>query len=359
LIDLSFLGWKPFFEQQTRPEGSEHWFPGRVINEERGLYRVHCGKREWLAELPGRWRYEGVSKGELPAVGDWVYLEHPKHSERGIVRWRLDRFSHFSRKRVGEVQQQVVAANIDTLLIVMSLNQDFNLRRLERYLVMAWESQLNPVILLTKADLSPNSTELAAEVEGVAWGVPTHIVSVLHDEGMEPLEAYLQPGQTLALVGSSGVGKSTLLNYWMQDELQDTGGVRGGDDKGKHTTTSRTLFFLRSGAMVIDTPGMRELQLWNSEEGFKNAFSDIEQYTEHCRFRDCTHQNEPGCGILAALEEGVLTEERLQSYRKLQRELAYLERKQDKEAQRNERRKWKAISVQAKVHSRIKKQGGW
>ncbi len=356
--ELSALGWNDFYHNQQNDELAQ-WPVGRVIHEEKNKYRIHTGTDTVWAECSGRMLHNAVERADLPAVGDWVSLYRPDNSDLALIQHIYKRKSKFSRKQAGEeTREQIVAANIDTVFLVNALNEDFNVRRIERYLTLAWENQANPVVLLTKGDLCSDPAPLVAEVESVAFGVPVHVVSALQSQGLEQLAPYLYEGHTVALLGSSGVGKSTLVNALMGSEVQKTQDIRTDDAKGRHTTTSRTLFFLPSGGLLIDTPGMRELQLWDSSEGLHHTFRDIEEWSQQCRFFDCTHDGEPGCAIQEALENGDLDPDRYQSYQKLLREQAFLERKQDQRAYRDNKRRWKAISVQARARTKAK-QKGW
>ncbi|WNR46379.1 ribosome small subunit-dependent GTPase A [Paenibacillus roseipurpureus] len=346
------LGWHSFFEKSWESRWNEEGYvAGRVSLEHKHMYRIQTEAGEMLAEVSGKMRHNAERREDYPAVGDWVVASLREGEQRAVIHGILPRRSKFSRKVAGQViEEQIVAANVDTVFLVMALNQDFNVRRMERYLVMAWESGANPVIVLSKADLCPNPNELAAEVASVAIGVPIHIISSAENRGLDELRDYMSPGSTVALLGSSGVGKSTLVNRVYGRDILNTGDIRLGDDKGKHTTTHRELILLPDGGILIDTPGMRELQLWNASEGIGTSFQDVEELTEQCFFQDCKHENEPKCAVKAALEQGALAAERFQSYVKLQKELAYLARKEDKGLQAAEKAKWK------KIHQSLKSQ---
>jgi ribosome biogenesis GTPase len=345
------LGWNSFFEKAFEPYLNEGYQVGRVSLEHKHMYRVQTEVGEALAEVSGKMRHIALRREDYPAVGDWVVLSIREEEQRATIHAVLPRKSKFSRKVAGQVtEEQIVATNIDTVFLFTALNLDFNVRRIERYLVLAWESGANPVIVLSKADLCEDPEALAAEVAAVAVGVPIHIISSAENRGLDELAAYISPGQTVALLGSSGVGKSTLVNRIYGKDILETGDIRSGDDKGKHTTTHRELITLPGGGILIDTPGMRELQLWDASEGLSTSFQDIEELAERCFFQDCKHENEPKCAVKEALDEGTLPVERFQSYVKLQKELAYLARKEDKGLQAAEKAKWK------KIHQSLKSQ---
>lgn len=321
----------------------------RVITQEKGYYRIYDGKEERLAEVSGKFRYQVQNVSDYPAVGDYVTATWPEDGSNSIITGLFPRRSAFIRKAAGQdTHEQVVAANIDTVFVCMSLNNDFSLRRLERYLATAWDSGASPVVVLTKADLCEDLAGKIAEVETVAMGVEILAVSSLKED-VAAVVPYLQAGKTIAFLGSSGVGKSTLINKLLGQDRIQTAGIRS-DDKGRHTTTHRELLTLPCGAFVIDTPGMRELGMWEHEAGIENTFADIEALTARCRFADCTHNREPGCAVLAALEDGTLSIERWNSYRKLKTESAYAaDEAAYLEAKRN---KFKEIAKFNKAHSK-------
>jgi ribosome biogenesis GTPase len=342
---LKALGWSDFYEKSFAAYREQGFVVGRVALEHKRLYRVYTELGEVLAEVAGKLRYQAGGREDYPAVGDWVVLKVRPEEMRATIHAILPRKSKFSRKVAGnQHEEQIVASNVDTVFLVNALNLDFNLRRLERYLIVAWESGANPVVILSKADLCDDVEAKIRAVEGVAFGVPIHAISSLQQEGLDALAPYVGFGQTVALLGSSGVGKSTLLNALYGEERMATREIREGDDKGKHTTTHRELIQLPQGGIVIDTPGMRELQLWEAEDGFADGFQDIEELAAQCYFGDCRHEKEPKCAVKAALQDGSLDGGRYRNYLKLQKELAYLSRKENKREQIAEKQKWKAIS---------------
>lgn len=349
LFSLSHLGWDPFFERSFALLSLPDLRPGRISADHGETYTALCEHGAVEARLTGRLRHAVLSRADWPAVGDWVAVTLYNQGSQALIHDVLPRKSKFSRQAAGNRSaEQLVATNVDTLFLVMALDRDFNLRRLERYLVLAWESGASPVVVLTKADLCPDWPARVSEVAAIATGAPVHGVSVRTGEGLEALAEHLAYGRTVALLGSSGVGKSSLINYWLGEEVQAVREVRADDARGRHTTSHRELFVLPSGALVIDTPGMRELQLWEAEDGVEATFEDVRSWTEACRFRDCRHQSEPGCAIRRALEAGDLSAERWQSYQKVRREAAYQARKEDLHEQLKEKERWKSISKQIK-----------
>lgn len=341
MFQLHELGWSSFFEQHMKPEDSR--VRARIVEEQRGLYHVAGEFGELAAEITGQMRHSAIGRAGLPAVGDWVLVARPAGG-RATIQEVLPRKSKFSRKAAGqETIEQVVAANIDTVFLVTSLNADMNLRRIERYLTTVWDSGARPVVLLSKADLSSDAANAVEAVSNVAFGVPVHPLSAATGEGLDQLDAYMKPGETVALMGSSGVGKSTLINRLLGQDVQKVLEIRETDARGRHSTTARRLFVLPGRGMLIDTPGMRELQLWDAGDGLSQTFSDIEALAERCRFGDCRHESEPGCAVQSALKSGELPGDRFESFLKLRRELMFLERKHDVVARIAETRKWKRI----------------
>lgn len=348
-LNLQQLGFTAFFNEQLQTFETNNKYVGRVMLEHKHSYRVMTEEGELLATVSGNFAYHAFSRKDYPAVGDFVLVEKMPGEERAIIHELFERKSKFTRKMAGlEVDEQIVAANVDFVFLVMSLNADFNVRRLERYLVAAWDSGATPVIVLTKADLCEDVESYVQEVEAVAFGVDTIVVSALTGQGIDQLQTYLPEGKTAALLGSSGAGKSTLTNALLNSEQMKVSHIREDDAKGRHTTTHRELVVLATGACLIDTPGMRELQLWDHGDSLATSFADIEALAERCRFRDCTHKNEPQCAVQQAIKQGEFEQARLTSYFKLQRELAYIEKKASTDAQLAEKRKWKQVSKQLK-----------
>jgi ribosome biogenesis GTPase len=331
-MKLEQLGWADPFNTAFESLADQKLAPARVAAAQREHHRLLTEHGVFDARLSGRLRHE-ARPGELPVVGDWVAAQLQPDQGSATIVASLPRRSALVRKRPERSSApQVLAANLDVVLLVTSLNRDFNPRRIERTLAMIWEGGAQPVVLLSKLDLCEEAASYREQAEAVALGVPVHALSAHSGEGLDELAPYLQPARTLALIGSSGVGKSTLVNALLGQERLATADVRASDDRGRHTTTARELFVLPAGALLIDTPGLRELGLWDAAEGLDAAFEDVDALAASCRFGDCGHGSEPGCTIRAAMQNGTLDAERYASYLKLQRELAYEERRRDPQA---------------------------
>jgi ribosome biogenesis GTPase len=353
---LPELGWTDSHTTDFEPHAAAGHLPARVAAQHRGVYVLFSELGELRADMAGRLSHEAAGAGELPAVGDWVAIAARPDEGAATIHAVLPRRTKFSRKvALGASEEQVLAANVDTVFLLTSLNEDFNLRRLERYITMAWESGAQPVIVLTKTDLDPDYELRVREVEAIAFGVPVYAISNLTGAGLDLVRTHIVPGQTIALLGSSGVGKSTLVNTLAGEELLATQEIREDDGEGRHTTTHRQLVLLPGGGLVLDTPGLRELQLWESADGLAETFGDVEALAANCRFTDCAHASEPDCAVQAALADGTLPSERWESYEKLQRELAHLERRLDKRLQADERKRWAKAGAEGRANMLAKR----
>jgi ribosome biogenesis GTPase len=356
-MSLAAFGWDAHFERAFAAFADRaDVHPARVLIEFNHNYRVATALGEVDAVLAGRVKHHARSRADLPAVGDWVAVRKRPEEDRAAIVAVLDRRSRFSRRMAGQVtDEQVVAANADVVFLVMALDADFSPRRLERYLLMARESGAAPVVLLTKPDLTGDLPVHVAAAAAVAGDIPVHVINPKSSEGLEQVAPYLRGGRTGALLGSSGVGKSTIINRLAGDDRQRTREVRAADSKGRHTTTHRELIRLPDGGLIIDTPGMRELQLWDASAGMRGTFEDVEALAGQCRFSDCRHRGEPGCAVSAAVTAGELPATRLDSYRTLQDELAYLSRQQDERAQIEEKRRGKIGAKALRQHLKSKR----
>ncbi len=359
-MSLKRLGWNSYFVVLWQGREQEEWLPARVVSQQRGLWRVAGDFAECWAEASGTLRAGAQAGGDWPAVGDWVAAEKLSGGGRPLIHKVLPRRSKFVRKVAGRrLEEQVIAANVDTAFVVMALDGDFNVRRLERYLAQCFESGAKSIVVLNKSDDCGDVAARVAEVESIAAGVPIFAVSARTGDGLDALDDFLAPGQTIVLLGSSGVGKSTLVNYFLQRDAQAVQAVRGSDSRGRHTTTSRELFALPGGALLIDTPGLRELQLWDAAEGVGQTFSDIEELAAQCKYGNCGHTTEPGCAVQAAIAAGRLAPDRLESQRKLEREQEFLRRKVDPAAEKQERERVKLLHRGArKMYDQRRKDGG-
>jgi len=361
-MDLIQLGWHPFFEACFDEHKQNGLVPGRIARENRNNYLILTADGDLLGEVSGKFRHNASRFGDFPAVGDWVALSPRFDEGRGTIQAVLPRRTKFSRKAVlsggmpetgGQLEEQVMAANIDTAFLVTGLDNEFNPRRLERYVTIAWDSGAAPVVILNKIDLIDDPDEYVRTVEEIAVGVPVLTVSALNKTGLNSFADHFKPGQTAVFLGSSGTGKSTIINGLLGDERQLTREVREYDSRGRHTTTSRELIVIPDSGIVIDTPGLREIAAFDDSDGLSKTFDDIECLAQECRFNDCTHNTEPGCAVRKAIEEGRLSPGRLENYRKMQKEAAYLALRRDQRARIKETEKWKKITKMIRVRTKI------
>lgn len=349
-MQLSTLGWNEFFEAHFQAHDEDSLRPARVARHHRNRWDLYTEQGSLSAVISGRMHNEATAPSDFPAVGDWVAAALRPDEGTATIHNLLPRRSCFLRRAAnygGPTEEQVLAANIDTVFLVTGLDQDFSVRRLERYLTLAWDSGARPVVVLNKADLCDDVDGVVTDVERSSLGAPVYAVSASAGTGIEQLLRHLPEGSTAALLGSSGVGKTTIINCLLGESRLKTGAVRESDGKGRHTTTGRELILLPGGGLVIDTPGMRELQLWGDEDIVDRSFGDIDAFADKCRFRDCTHDEEPGCAVRAALNSGELARERFESYRKLQRELKFL-------AMRKEERRAKERAFTKRIRTHFK-----
>ena len=357
-MNLRELGWNDFFEAEWNSQERVGEVAARVRSQHREMWDVAGEFCEGRAEASGKLRLKAEHEQLWPVVGDWVAASGDA-SNGLMIRDVLPRRTQISRKMAGRrVAPQVLAANVDTIFVLMGLDGDFNARRVERYVAQGWETGARMAVLLTKTDLCESAQRRVEEVQGIAPGTEVFSISALTGAGLTSIEPYLREAQTVVLLGSSGVGKSTLVNRLLSSQQQATAAVRDGDSRGRHTTTARELFFLASGAMIIDTPGLRELQLWDAGEGVAGAFGDIEALAQRCLFRDCRHSGEPGCAVKVAIEKGELEAARLENHQKLLREQDFLERKMDKGAAAAVKERWKTMHRAAREEYRRREREG-
>jgi ribosome biogenesis GTPase / thiamine phosphate phosphatase len=353
---LERFGWSSFFESRFVSFSGQGLAAARVVREERGRLLVVTESGERAAEPAGRLLHRAVSRLDLPAVGDWVAVRLPDGEGPAIAEAVVPCRNRIVRKAAGEAARpQVLAANVDVLLVAMGLDADFNPRRLERYVALAWESEAHPLVVLTKADTCADVSARVAQAKAAAPGAAVVVVSAVTGSGLDALAAHLVQGRTLALVGMSGVGKSTLVNRLVGAEAQAVRAVRESDGRGRHATTRRDLLLLPSGALLVDTPGMRELALWDA--GGDAGFPDVAALAERCRYRDCAHEDEPRCAVRAAAAAGEIEAGRIESWRKLRKEEAWLARRRDEGLARAERERWKGLTRGARERARAKRSG--
>ena len=349
---LNRLGWNPYFQAHLNTIEKKDLFPARVIGVEKNSFFIDTGKGERRVSVSGRLSYH---QSELyPVIGDWVLINQT------VIITVLPRKNALTRGASGtqkgretvSKKVQVIAANLDTVCIVCGLDRDFNIRRIERYLTLVYNCGLNPIIILTKADLHKDPESCVSELASVAFHVPVHLISLTDDACLSQLHPYLSTGRTLALIGSSGAGKSTLVNRLCGEDIRATGAVSERIGKGMHVTTSRSLIMMPQGGMIIDNPGIREIVLWEDQAGVVSSFPDIESLGKACRFSDCSHMHEPGCQVLEAVNSGRIEPKRLNNYYKLRRELEYLSQRQNKSAGRIEKERWQEVALKVKAMKR-------
>jgi ribosome biogenesis GTPase len=357
-VTLAQLGWNDHFAAAFAPHAATGAVPARVTLELKGFFEVTGEAGARLGECTGKFIHDARTAADYPAIGDWVAITPQSGDDtRAGIHAVLPRLTRFSRKAAGEQDhEQVVAANVDTVFLVSALDGNYNLHRLERYLAAAWASGAAPVVLLNKVDLNEDTAGILTELATVCRDVPIHIISAQTRRGLKALAPWLQAGRTIALLGSSGVGKSTLINRLVGERLQDTQEVREADNKGRHTTTQRELIVAPSGVIVIDTPGMRELSPWDAAAGIDAAFGEVAAVAARCKFRDCSHTVEPGCAVQAALADGSLDMNRWQTYLRMQRTAAHEVRRVNPDAQRRQKTDFKKITKA--LRQRVREKSG-
>lgn len=348
-MNLEKWGLTTYFKEKTKAIIEQGLYIGRIVKESRHLYEIETEQGRISGKVSGHFVYTAINRSDYPTIGDWVAIKIDH--DTAVIEKLIDRASAFSRKRAGnETEEQVIAANIDYIFLVFALEggRNYSEGAIERFLTRAWDSGASPIIILNKSDLCDNTAEFIYKTELIAAGTPIHLTSAIDKSGIETLKQYLKPGKTIGFTGFSGVGKSALINALCGVEIMRTGSIREDDKKGKHTTTHKELILLDDGSILIDSPGLKELQLWGDESSLDNTFEDITDLANACRFTNCTHNGEPGCIIQISLDNGDLDKDRYERYLKMKKELHYLERKTSVKAQLDEKKKWKDISKFAK-----------
>lgn len=353
---LKQYGWDDFFEIQMEKYLKEGFSVGRVAIENKNNFILYTEFGELTAGVSGKFKFNASSESDYPGVGDWVVIKPVVDEKKAVIEFVLKRKNKFSRKVPGmKTEEQIISANIDTIFIISSLNQDINLRRIERYLTLALENNIKSVLILSKSDVCDDVNVKLDEVKSVAGDSEIYVISAMKNTGIEELKKYFNDNRTVAVVGSSGVGKSTLINCLTDSDEMEVSDISLYKDRGRHTTSHRELIILPEGGLIIDTPGMREIQVWEGSEGMSENFTDVEQYFPDCKFTDCRHETEPGCAVIKAIENGELDEKRYKNYVKMQREVKHFENMNNQKAKLAEKRKWKKVSSDHKKKGSFRK----
>lgn len=349
-MNLEKWGLTSYFKEKTKYLVEQGFYIGRIVKESRHLYEIETEKGRFSGKVSGHFVYTAANRVDYPTIGDWVAIKIDQ--DTAVIEKLIERKSAFSRKRAGnETEEQVIAANIDYIFLVFALEggRNYSEGAVERFLTRAWDSGATPIIILNKSDLCENTTEFIYKTELIAAGAPIHLTSAIDGNGIQDLKQYLKPGKTIGFTGFSGVGKSALINVLCGVNLMRTGTIREDDKKGKHTTTHKELVLLNNGAILIDSPGLKELQLWGDESSLDSTFQDISDLAKLCKFTNCSHNGEPGCIIQESLDNGDLDRSRYNRYLEMKKELHFLERKTSIKVRLEEKKKWKEISKLART----------